>query len=81
MVYEVVIHIPSDVLCKHMAGFPCPNTHTHTRTHKDTLERENQQSGRERRQNTHQDFTTVAEPAAAVLSGQDKGERLAVNNN
>lgn len=30
---------------------------------------------------THQDFAAVAEPAAAVLAGQDEGEGLAVNNN
>lgn len=30
---------------------------------------------------THQDLAAVAEPAAAVLSGQDEGEGLAVNGN
>ena len=67
---HVVIHIPSEMLSKHMA---CSHVilHADTQTHNALELMINI--------HTHQDFTAVTKPAAAVLPGQDEGEGLTVN--
>lgn len=64
---HAMIHIPSNMLTKHMEGFHVI-TDTQTCNVSDV-----------HIVHTHQDFTAVTKPAAAVLSGQDKGECLTVN--
>lgn len=71
---HALIHIPSDMLSKHIAGsHVIVHTHRHTNTY--ALNNSDVHII-----HTHQDFTAVTKPAAAVLSGQDKGECLTVNN-
>lgn len=72
---HALIHIPSDMLSKHMAG---SHVIGHTQTHKHKRTQVNHSNVHII--HTHQDFTAVTKPAAAVLSGQDKGECLTVNN-
>lgn len=72
LLYEAGSHPFRVVVVRASDHLPCPDTHVHTRHNMKTEKKPAW---------THQDLAAVAEPAAAVLSGQDEGEGLAVNSN